>query len=208
MAITVKITDEPDMKNQQPRKVYLAKLNRFDESLQSETIIESSSHYGSTLYFFNMEPGLYAAVAMSYDAQHENGTQACTLFFNQDTVTKSMVYAEPETFTYLGEFTAENCFTMKKADPVQEYYYSQIAPAHTKKNLVHKAVLSDKFYISVLKASNTSLEHEKGFLLENMARFQKTGWLKMLEKRIRDIDEGKSLRDFKKRTAPRELWSI
>ncbi len=156
-----------------PATVYLVKLNENDAIDGAEAIIHTNYHRGDYAYVLGIEPGKYAAVAMSYmKSEMEYHT-----FFDKKTIEKSILEVKPGEVAYAGKFLVDEYLKSvylnieKNGDSAQVHYYK-----------ILKDSLMGVYFCGTYNAHINGKPERLKFHEATLKYFKKTEWIDIIKK--------------------------
>jgi len=159
--------------------VYFVKLDEKDENILVSRVIPSNYQRGDYAYLINAQPGRYAVIGSSF-VQSE---QAYSSFYDAETIKKTIVDVEPKSIVYIGTFEIDNQMKNlyqnieRHGDSAQLHYYNLM------KNFMYGS-----FYCGSLRHADQSPSVEKEFLLMCRNYFKDTGWIDIINARIKSLE--------------------
>lgn len=156
-----------------PATVYLARLNENDAIDGAVTIIHTNYQRGDYAYVLGIEPGKYAAVAMSYmKSEMEYHT-----FFDRKTIEKSIIEVKPGEVAYAGKFLVDEYLKSvylnieKHGDTAQVHYYKQL-----------KDSLMGVYFCGIYNSHLNGIAERKKFRDTTLKFLIKTDWVDIIKK--------------------------
>jgi hypothetical protein len=182
------------LKNIKPEKIYFVKLNSISDSLLKKSNIVSeysfesrwmsSMSYGADNFLFNIEPGIYAAVAAYGKADDTTGAaKDLLILFPEKMIKSTILEIKSNTIVYAGNFFINKDTFMNKiidADEIQKYYLN---------HLVKKQYGSELRVIAPsLMEIQQSKELEIQFLNVYSSKFKGTDWEGNIKNRLKALE--------------------
>lgn len=182
------------VKNVKPEKVYFIKLNSTNDSLLKNSGIVSEYNFESWLgsltsdstdnFLFDVEPGIYAAVAAYGQARGATGSNNPVLILFPEKMIKSTILeVKPNTIVYAGKYILDRgsfMDNMKDADEIQKYYYKPLIQKFREFGLITIS--------SPLKQIEQSKQIEIDFLKGYSSKFSGTDWEIKLKNRLKELE--------------------
>lgn len=185
--------------------IYFIKIDEEGGLYNQERFIRSNYLKDGQIYFLNVEPGRYAAVAcyqiknvpkMNPYTGHMNGRTESeyTTFFPEDLIKLTEVIVEAGTIKFMGTYVVDQTVGFQEADNAQLHYFQLIAPGayFGPVTTVLLSMLSghgDYYYAGLLHEEHCDKEDEIEFLTNALEHFKKSDWIYSVQKRLVELEE-------------------
>lgn len=184
MAVTIRAIPPAKIGKMTAVQVYAVRLDEGVNVLDAEYVIPSNYSDKKQIYFLNVKPGRYVAVAarlsgtgsgMNYEA-----------FFSLEMLPELEVTVVPGKLVFIGDFLLNTSSKMTEADDAQSHYYRLIAPEAARKGFLGRTLGGEAAYTATLKSVDKGAETEREFWsLAIQESFKKApGWRELLQKQL------------------------
>lgn len=187
--------------------VYFIKIDEEGDLYNQERFIRSNHLKDGQVYFLNLKPGRYAAVASyqiksvtrmnPYTGQMSGRTQSeYTTFFPEELIKLTEVLVEPGTIKFVGRYVVDQTTGFQEADNAQLHYFQLIAPGayFQPTTTLLLSMLSghgDYYYTGSLHEEHCDKEDEIEFLTNALKHFKDSDWLNSIQKRLEELEAKK-----------------
>jgi hypothetical protein len=187
--------------------VYFIKIDEEGDLYNQDRFIRSNYLKDGQVYFLNVEPGRYAAVAcyqiksvpkMNPYTGHMSGRTESeyTTFFPEELIKLTEVSVEAGTIKFMGTYVVDQTVGFQEADNAQLHYFQLIAPGAyfgpvTTLLLSMLSGHGDYYYAGSLHEEHCDKEHEIRFLTSALKHFKNSDWIYNVQKRLVELEEKK-----------------
>lgn len=204
IGISLKLQGPIKLFKNEAARVFFVKVDRKDNPYNKTQLISSNYVKGNQVYLLNAKPGQYAAVAAFYDKDsplfppsspsggvsvsvtYSRKTQYTT-YFSKEIIENTLVEAKPGTMTFMGDYVVDMSLRFKDADDAQLHYYRLIAPNEENKNAFLSLISGDHHYRGSPHEMNHDKQAEIRFLTHAIETFGGSGWINIVQKRIKAL---------------------
>ena len=187
--------------------VYFIKIDEEGDLYNQERFIRSNYLKGGQVYFLNVEPGRYAAVAcyqvksvpkMNPYTGHMSGTTESeyTTFFPEELIKLTEVLVEAGTIQFMGTYVVDQNLGFQEADNAQLHYFQLIAPGAyfepVTTMLLSMITGHGKYcYAGSLHEEHCDKQDEIEFLTNALKHFKNSDWFYSVQKRLEELEAKK-----------------
>ncbi|GMT42896.1 MAG: hypothetical protein IEMM0002_1307 [bacterium] len=188
IGITMSVKNPSKRREHSPQtkmdEIYLVRLDKYDDPLERSAFIPSNYSSDGVLYFLDLEPGRYSAVAGYYisDDVYSAGCSVRTIcryvgvYFDKKLIEATEVSVTPGRVVFMGDIVVSiNSFYSGEPDGAQKLLYDR--------RLLAESGLSGG---SMSKVSRNAAA-EKIFLMTTKKQFEGSKWEKMVSRQLRDL---------------------
>lgn len=112
-------------------EVYLIRLDE-DHGLIQRQLFGSNHRADGRVYFLNVRPGRYAAVAEHHTMQVQTRKIGYMTYFPEDLIRLTEVTVKPGEFAFMGKYVVDQLKGFSRADKAQNHYFDLISPGGPK----------------------------------------------------------------------------
>ncbi len=207
IGISVKLRAPIRMFSSNADKVYFIKIDEEGDLYNQERFIRSNYLKDGQVYYLNVEPGRYAAVACyqiksvtrmnPYTGQMSGRTESeYTTFFPEELIKLTEVLVEAGTIKFMGKYVVDQTTSFQEADNAQLHYFQLIAPGayFQPTTTLLLSMLSghgDYYYTGSLHEEHCDKEDETEFLTNALEHFKNSDWINNVQKRLEELEAEK-----------------
>ena len=203
IGISIKLRAPIRMFSSNADMVYFIKIDEEGDLYNQERFIRSNYLKDGQVYFLNVEPGRYAAVACyqiksvtrmnPYTGQMSGRTESeYTTFFPEELIKLTEVLVEAGTIKFMGTYVVDQTLDFQEADNTQLYYFQLIAPGAyfgpTTTMLLSMITGHGKYYYAgSLHEEHCDKEDEIEFLTSALEHFKNSDWIYNVQDRLEEL---------------------
>jgi len=183
--------------------VYFIKIDEEGDLYNQERFIRSNYLKDGQVYFLNVEPGRYAAVACyqiksvtrmnPYTGQMSGRTESeYTTFFPEELIKLTEVSVKAGTIKFMGTYVVDQTAGFREADNAQLHYFQLIAPGAyfgptTTLLLSMLSGHGDYYYTGSLHEKHCAKQDEIEFLANALEHFEGSEWIYSVQERLEEL---------------------
>jgi hypothetical protein len=188
IGISLKIRAPIKIFSREPHTVYFVKTDA-DGGIRQILLLRSNYAKDGRVYFLNLPPGSYAAVAAVFSQTQGpagptqpgfnitvgGGRTGYTTYFAKDLIEQTQVTVRKGELAFMGHYVVDQSGGLSEAEPIQLHYADVIAPGASKSGVGH-FLSSDYHYRGSIHEAKRDDETRSEFLSRAREDLAEGGW--------------------------------